>query len=471
MAWLGRVVLAALCLTAACLVSVAWHQGPVALFGWPSQSYFEGSPYQGGGLYMRPQQTLYQTPLRTRLNAPWPAVRDRMPQPMFWGGWGAQQGQEGVYLVPAWQQQEQGLRQTEEQEPAMPQMPQGQEAREQQQEPAADEVARGGEPGASVESRGEGVVESHDEALASRLTDPQDREEAAWLLREDAAGHRLAALAALRRQRQGISESQLKEEDRKLGDRLQKGKELERTAKVELRQYHSDLAAEEAWSRRQVQYLRATHNYAAMAQREMADAAETDKHSQELVAQSEQVLRAAHLAEVKARVTKNARELAAARASVGRDLEAVRGAEQGMARATAEKKTAAYNTYMSRVLNRVRSKGSRPTETVGDLAKLGEQAHKDVARARGIIGGVEGEKARIERLLSSDRFEDRIRKVVQGASKHSEETLGDMAAIEGDQVRLGKEQRVAKGLSARAGRLDAAARRAEREAVQAAQGA
>jgi len=267
--------------------------------------------------------------------------------------------------------------------------------------------------------------------MARGLEGKQDRQEAAWLLRQGDAAKVLEARIS--------HEMPLHKFERQLKDELasseaegKSAKELRRTAIAELKQYRTDMTKAERDGQRQVEYLSAIKKYAGMARKEMSDAVSKKVASKKLVEESGEVVAAAHRAEVRARVSGDAQMLAAARGAIGKDLEEVRSAESDRAKAHSEEADAKYNTYMSKVLSSVLAQESKGTLQMGDIAKLGAGARQDMQKANAELESSSQKTAYAKLWLARARYQDAINKAVGSERRDSLRTLSDMREVEAD---------------------------------------
>ena len=267
--------------------------------------------------------------------------------------------------------------------------------------------------------------------MARGLEGKQDRQEAAWLLRQGDAAKVLEARIS--------HEMPLHKFERQLKDELasskaegKSAKELRRTAIAELKQYRTDMAKAEHDGQRQVEYLSAVKKYAGMARKEMSDAMSKKLASKKLVEESGEVVAAAHRAEVRARVSGDAQMLAAARGAIGKDLAEVRSAESDRAKAHSEEADAKYNTYMSKVLSSVLAQESKGTLQAGDIAKLGAGARQDMQKASAELESSSQKAAYAKLWLARASYQDAINKAVGSERRDSLKTLLDMREVEAD---------------------------------------
>jgi hypothetical protein len=125
-------------------------------------------------------------------------------------------------------------------------------------------------------------------AIAQTLRGVQDREEGRWLLKEEAVSDKLQSSVSDELSLQPMEE-QLEKAVEINDEKESKARVMRRDALAELANYHQELLKQEKTSSNQVKFLRASHNYAQLAQKEMQDAVDKDQASQRVIQQSDQV--------------------------------------------------------------------------------------------------------------------------------------------------------------------------------------
>ncbi len=125
-------------------------------------------------------------------------------------------------------------------------------------------------------------------AMAERLRGAEDREEGEWLLKEEVASDKLQSQVNSQLSLQPMEE-QLEKAVEINQEKARKAREMRRDALAELANYHQELLKQEKDSANQVKFLRAAHNYAQLAQKEMEDAVAKDIASQKVIQDSDHV--------------------------------------------------------------------------------------------------------------------------------------------------------------------------------------
>ena len=206
---------------------------------------------------------------------------------------------------------------------------------------------------------------------------------------------------------------------------------MEQLGKQELARYHHAVASEETRATSNVHYLKAAHNYALEARKEVLEAQKRDVAANKVLAQTPDVLKAAHRAQVKARVTDNAKGLIRAQGAINAELKQVEAARAGEASAAKERADARENSFVSRVINRVREERfGGEHASVKALAQEGAKAHQDIAEATKELARNSAEHTRAEAGLKRAHFQDRVRRVTRAENGADAAAIAALVATE-----------------------------------------
>jgi hypothetical protein len=190
--------------------------------------------------------------------------------------------------------------------------------------------------------------------------------------------------------------------------------QVEQLGTQELARYHDSVAKEEKRGASNVNYLKAAHNYALEARKEVLDAQKRDQAGDQVLEGAPGVLKAAHRAQVKARVTDDAQGLMRAQDAINMELIQVEAARAGEAAAAKERADARENAFVSRVINRVREERfGGPHTSIKALALEGAKAHEDIAEATKEIARNSAEHERAAAELKRAHFQDRVQRLTR----------------------------------------------------------
>ena len=288
------------------------------------------------------------------------------------------------------------------------------------------------------------------ERLYQQLQNPRDRAAASVLLREDADADALQAAVNKELPLQNL-EGQMKKELRLTGLKMRDAQQVKQLGEQELSRYHQAVKDGEARDKSNVHYLKAAHNYALEARKEVLDAQRRDVAAAKVLQGAPAVLKEAHMAQVKARVTDNARGLQRAGGVIDKELSEVEAARAGEAAAAKERADAKENAFVSRVINRVRrERFGGAHQSVKALVEEGARAHKDISEAGEELASNEANHARAEKWLKRADFQDKVRQVAGSVDSEGDAAVKALR----DSERAGKS-------------IDAAAQRLRRYSMEA----
>lgn len=278
--------------------------------------------------------------------------------------------------------------------------------------------------------------------LYERLQNPRDRAAAKVLVREDAEA-RLMRSAVDRELPLKNLEGQMAKELRLTGIKMRDAQQVKQLGEQELARYHEAVQKSEKLEASNVHYLKATHNYAVEARKEVLDAQKRDVAAAKVLAQAPAVLSNAHKAQVKARVTDNAGGLTRAEGVIDDELKQVEAARAGEAAAAKERADAKENVFVSTVINRVRRQrfgGSYPS--VKALAQEGAKAHEDISEATKELAINQANHVRAKKWLARANFQDEVRQVTGGAEADDEKAVHalDSAEVDGERIDAAAQQ-------------------------------
>jgi len=251
------------------------------------------------------------------------------------------------------------------------------------------------------------------ERLYQQLQNPRDRAAAAVLVREDAAAQQLRSAVDRELPLKNL-EGKMAKELRITGLKIRDAQEVKQLGDQELGRYHDAVHKGETLETSDVHYLKAAHNYALEARKEVLNAQTRDVAAEKVLAGSPAVLRAAHTAEVKARLTDNAAGLRRAGGVITSELSQVEEARTGEAQAAKQRADAKENAFVSRVINRVRQErfgGAYPS--VKALAQQGAKAHEDISEATKELAINSANHIRAAKWLKRAKFQDQVRSVTR----------------------------------------------------------
>ena len=229
--------------------------------------------------------------------------------------------------------------------------------------PVLDEAAR--------VSREQGAMRTRKQAslgkvqrLYERLQNPRDRVSAATLVGEDESASALRSEVDRELPLQKNLADRMAKELRLTGLKMRDAQQERQLGEQELARYRAAVKKTETLEASNVHYLKAAHNYAVEARKEVLNAQQRDLSAAKVLAGAPAVLSQAHRAQVKARVTDNAAGLEAAGGVIDSEIRQVEAARAGEAAAAKERADADENAFVSRVINRVRLErygGERPS--------------------------------------------------------------------------------------------------------------
>jgi len=266
--------------------------------------------------------------------------------------------------------------------------------------------------------------------LYEKLQNPRDRAAATVLLHEDASANALQSAIARELPLQNL-EGQMKKELRLTGLKMRDAQQVKQLGEQELVRYHKAVKEGEALDKSNVHYLKASHNYAVEARKEVLDAQRRDVAAAKVLEGAPAVLRAAHTAQVKARVTDNAAGLRRAGDVIDKELSQVEAARAGETAAAKERADAKENAFVSRVINRVRRErfgGVHPS--VKALAEEGAKAHKDISEADQELASNLANHVRAGKWLKRAEFQDEVHKVTTAVSHEDGDAVRALRAAE-----------------------------------------
>ncbi|KAJ1468947.1 hypothetical protein T484DRAFT_1983374 [Baffinella frigidus] len=249
--------------------------------------------------------------------------------------------------------------------------------------------------------------------------------------------------------------------------KIHQAMESSAAAEDELARYRKEVAGGEKLGVKDMEYLRATRNYAAYARKEVLDAEQLDDNGRKVLASAAGVLGSAHDAEVKARVTDDAAGLAAAQSLVSREIETVQKAKQAHAAAQHDRADSLENAFVSQVVDRVRhARYAKHAPNYASVAQLGQDSHKQLAQAQRTLRAAQATKVLAEKWLKRADYQDAVRSTVRHTQKDAAQSLAYLRAEEqagAGAAHAGRARRVAmrhaaeEALAARKAELAAAA--------------
>ena len=297
--------------------------------------------------------------------------------------------------------------------------------------------------------------------LYSRLQNPRDRAAAASLVREDASATALraavAADASLHAQ-EGKAEKELRLTRLKIKD----ARQVAQLGRQELARYHAEMLAARAREAGNVHYLKATHNFAEEARKEVLDAQARDAAAAKVLASAPAVLRGAHEAQVKARITDDPAGLRRAGEALGRELHKVEHARAGEAAAAKDRADAKENAFVATVIDRVRrQRFARANQSVKAIAMLGAKGHEEAAEAAQELQVNRARQRLAREVLRRAKTQDKIAAAARDTGRHVSKAIAALDAAEAAGRRLDAGARRAGEASAAAAREEQSAKRSE----------
>ena len=304
--------------------------------------------------------------------------------------------------------------------------------------------------------------------MYSGLHDPEARAAGATLVNEGEAADALAKTVSGELPLKSL-EGHMKKAINIAQEKIRVESEKEAGAEDELARYRKEVAASEQVGQKNLEYLRATRNYATFARKEVLNAERLDAEGQRVLAAAGTVLSRAHDAEVKARVTGDQAGLNKAQALVARELRAVEHAKAGHAEADKERADAKEETFVSQVIARVRAArfAKHPTH-YARLERMGEDAHSRLAAAQRALRAAEATKRTAQKWLQRATYQDAVRATVSHTETDAERTLQYLRAEEAAGAKAAREGGKWSAAVRRAAQEALAARRAELAAAQSA---
>jgi len=268
------------------------------------------------------------------------------------------------------------------------------------------------------------------ERLFQQLQNPRDRAAAAVLVREDETAEQLRSAVGRELPLQHL-EGRVAKELRITALKIRDAHKVKQLGQQELGRYHNAVQKGERLEASDVHYLKAAHNYALEARRDVLHAQTRDVAAERVLAGAPAVLGAAHKAEVKARLMDNAAGLRRAGSVINKELSQVEAARVGEAAAAKQRADAKENAFVSRVINRVRQErfgGAYPS--VKALAQQGAKAHEDISEATKELAINSANHIRADKWLTRAKFQDQVRTVTSDVHADALKAVGALHAAE-----------------------------------------
>uniref|UniRef100_A0A7S0I153 Uncharacterized protein n=1 Tax=Hanusia phi TaxID=3032 RepID=A0A7S0I153_9CRYP len=236
---------------------------------------------------------------------------------------------------------------------------------------------------------------------------------------------------------QKVSKSILRHEEGQLGKEVElstakakKGSRMIKEGRQELDKYRIDMRNNERARIENVKYMRAAENFALQATKDMKLAQRLDSVSTKKISAAEKVLRDAHVAEVKAKVTNDQDALKNVEEEIDSEISDIHKAAAKHKLAQKDRADAGENLFVSNVIQNVRKQDFGNALPIHVLAAEGKSARQEIRDGSEEYQTAATQLRRSKRALSLAVQEDRKRHVVSETERNDKKALRALVTAE-----------------------------------------
>jgi len=209
-----------------------------------------------------------------------------------------------------------------------------------------------------------------------------------------------------------------------------KASEMVKEGREELNKYRIDMRNNERARIENVKYMRAAENFAVQATKDLKIAQKIDNSSAEKIDAAKKVLKYAHVAEVKAKVTNNQKSLKKIETEIDSEISSIHKAAAKHKLAQKERADAKENLFVSNVIQNVRKQDFGGMLPVHVLAAEGKSAREEIREGSADYRNAAARFARSKQALSLATREDNTRHVVSSTERTDRKALQALVAAE-----------------------------------------